>query len=179
MCKRLPFAWRSPFGFLVAVVIQYTMMSYAAMIGACIIAFAFGFYLYTTAMTKCIKGILFHVNRSAESKTNRKMVHKQIVEFIRFHSRVKQLSKRGMKIIYIILKFLRFIVANNSYASDFSDFFRGFIALLFSWSLVTICGVLLQIQVDIVKYCIDLPLHYTYCAFFFHSFSCIIAIIWQ
>lgn len=90
--KRLPFAWRNPFGFSAAIAIQFTMMSYAAMIGACIIAFAFGFYLYTTAMTKCIRGSLFLINRSAQSKNNRKNIDEQLVELIWFHSRVKQLS---------------------------------------------------------------------------------------
>lgn len=163
VCKRLPFVWRNPLGFSVAIAIQYTMMSYAAMIGACIIAFAFGFYLYTTAMTKCIQGSLFHINRSAQSKNNRKNIHEQLAEFIRFHSRVKQLSFTENFDKFYLENYLHWIWnvdQSNSYVSNFSDFFQHFLTLLFGWSLVTICGVLLKIQVDIVKYCIELSFYH-------------------
>lgn len=153
---RFPFVWRNPFGFLIAIVIQYTMISYASMIGACVIAFALGFYLYTIAMTKCIKGSLFSINRNAQLKIKRKCIFKQLVEFIEFHSKVKQLSvllKFFDKIFWKLLTSYSLII---SFISDFSDFFQHFLTLLFIWSLITICGVLLKIQIDVVKYCFKL-----------------------
>lgn len=39
---------------------------------------------------------------------------------------------------------------------DFSSIFQPIFILLFSWSLVTICGALLLIQMEIVKFLIDL-----------------------
>lgn len=66
--------------------------------GACILALSVGFYLYAMAMCKCIKQNLFAVSRNSQVKIKRAHIGEQLIEFIGFHSRVKQLS-----LIYVVL----------------------------------------------------------------------------
>lgn len=74
-------------------VIQYVILVYAAIIGACDITMAVGSYLYGIAMSECVKGTLNEINRHVHDKTNKARIVEEIIEFVQFHSRVKQLSK--------------------------------------------------------------------------------------
>lgn len=65
---------------------------YMATIGASVMALAIGSYLYFTAASKCIKESLLSIGCCATANANQHILA-QIVEFIQFHSRVKQLSK--------------------------------------------------------------------------------------
>lgn len=69
------------------------MFSYGLKIGACVIALGFGTYLYGISFSKCIKHNLFAINRSAQDETERNEIWNQLIEFIEFHSRAKQLRK--------------------------------------------------------------------------------------
>lgn len=88
---RLPFNQNYPFGFFLAMSMQFVMLSCMSIIAGCAIALAVGSFLYGIAMTKCIKGSLFAINRGARAKKGRHL--EQIIEFIRFHSTAKQLSR--------------------------------------------------------------------------------------
>lgn len=72
---------------------QYIMLWYACMIGACVMSLGIGLYLYAIAASRCIKEICFAVSQSAEIKTERKHIRPQLIEFMQTHSHVKQLSK--------------------------------------------------------------------------------------
>lgn len=89
---RVPFNWKSPIGFLIAMTVQCTIITYMAMIGACVLAVAIGSYFYTMAASKCIKENLFTVTENCRDKSKRKLIRVQLIEFIDFHTQVKQLS---------------------------------------------------------------------------------------
>ena len=91
--QRLPFDWRNPFGFLVAIAIQYVMLSYTLIVAAVMMTLAIGAYLFGMAASKCIKGSLFNISRNIKARRSRKHVMKQVIEFVEFHSTVKQLSE--------------------------------------------------------------------------------------
>lgn len=122
-----------------------------AMIGGGIFVLAIGCFLYGIAMTKCIKGSLFAVSQNAHAKPDR--ILKQLAEFTEFHSRVKQLSiifinkklSLQMSIHLLLIRLVR----------DFSDIYQGIITVLFLWSLVSMCGALLMIQIKLVQYSFD------------------------
>lgn len=103
------------------------MLSYALLIGASVVALAIGSYVYFMAMNKCIKQSLFNIDQSSHAKIDRNETLGQIGGFIELHSDV------------------------NRFINAFSDIFEAFITILFIWSLVTICGALLLIQVQLVK----------------------------
>lgn len=95
LCKscRLPFDWKTPPGYLVAIAIQYTMISYAAIIGSSVTTFGIGTYLYVIASCECIKENLLSMRMTNGNDANGESVE-QLIEFIQFHSLVKQLRRK-------------------------------------------------------------------------------------
>lgn len=72
---------------------QYMILSYITMIGGGVLVLAIATFLYVMTMSKCIKACLFAIGRNTELKINRIHIVEQLIEFIQYHSRVKQLSK--------------------------------------------------------------------------------------
>lgn len=91
--RRFPWNWKNPFGFLIAIAIQNALFSYALMIGACLVAFGIGAYLYEIAVSNCIKGSLFAINRNTQAKADQSILLEQFIEFLKLHSNAKQLSR--------------------------------------------------------------------------------------
>lgn len=138
------------------------MLSYVVLIAACVICLGFGSYLYCIVTSKCIKGSLLSIGRC---NNNQKAIFNQFIEFIKFHSHVKQLSKiphqrisfRDEYIKEILLKMLQNLKKPNSsffyrWISKYLDIIEPFLTLLFLWSLITICGAFLMIQTQLVQY---------------------------
>lgn len=92
-CLRFPFNWRSPFEYLIAVIMEYTMLSYSLKIPACTISLGFGSYLVGIAASKCLKQCIFSINRSTATTVDGVLIFEQFAEFIEFHSQIKRLSK--------------------------------------------------------------------------------------
>ena len=71
---------------------EYSMLWYSDMIGACVIALAIGCYLNAISISECLKKSLFLISRNMNDKANKSNLMDQFIESIEFHSRVKQLS---------------------------------------------------------------------------------------
>lgn len=63
------------------------------MIAGCVLTLGIGSYFYAIAASQCIKENLFAIAESCRYKAKRKLICKQLIEFIEFHTQVKQLSK--------------------------------------------------------------------------------------
>lgn len=72
--------------------IQGVMFGYLTMSGICMEAIAFGSYFYVIASIKCLKENLFAIKASSRDRAKRKLIRRQLIEFIEFNSRAKQLS---------------------------------------------------------------------------------------
>lgn len=72
--------------------VQYMIISYLLFIGACVLALAFGSYLYVIAMNECVKENLVVISQSCQDKAKHGDILEQLNEFVEFHSCVKQLS---------------------------------------------------------------------------------------
>lgn len=105
---RFPFDWKCPLGYFIAVAIQYVTLLYAVIVGACVIAFGAVSFLYVIASSKCIKGSLFSIGQCAHNETNQNILDR-FVEFTKFHSHLKQLSKQNSKLKLIISEGVLFI----------------------------------------------------------------------
>lgn len=91
--QRFPFDWRSPFGFLVAIAIQYVMVTYFLVIAAPILIMVIASYLYCIAVSKIVKRGLLHINRNAQAKEiDQSTLLEQIIESLKMYSCMKQLS---------------------------------------------------------------------------------------
>lgn len=90
---RLPFDWRNPCGYFIAVAIQYAMLWYSLLIGVCVVIWCVESYIYVNAMSKCIKSSLLAISQSMDDGGQ---IREQFIEFIEFDLRVKQLSALKM-----------------------------------------------------------------------------------
>lgn len=93
LIERFPFDWKTPLGYLVAIALEYVVVSYVLLIAACLIIFGISAYLYIIALSKCIKGSLFAIGRRTQNKRNRH-ISDRFIEFAQFHGQVKQLSTK-------------------------------------------------------------------------------------
>lgn len=89
---RFPFEVKNPIGYSIAFGIEYAMFSYAMKIGASVIAFAFGSFIYAIADSKYIKKNLIAISQSCHAKTEQKRIWEQLIEFIEFHACIIQLN---------------------------------------------------------------------------------------
>lgn len=63
------------------------------MTGACVLVYGVNLYLFSIAATNTMKASLFTLNRKAHDKSERKRILAPLIEFLKFHSQVQQLSK--------------------------------------------------------------------------------------
>lgn len=102
--NRFPFPWKNPYGFFIAVAIQYIMLTGVLMMASCVLTLSTGFFSLVLTMAKVIKQSLRSINRNSKKKKNRTAISNQITRFIRYHSMVKQLSR--LAFIYRNTKYL-------------------------------------------------------------------------
>lgn len=153
--QRLPFDWRNPFGYFVVIGFQYAMLSYLLLISACFVYLSIGSYIYITASIKCMKCSLFSIGRCAstadydDDHINQTELLERFTELIQFQSFERELSTK-----YKFPNFLPQWQPSESVIfrslQAFSDLFKGYFTALFLWSLSSMCGSLLMIQMQMV-----------------------------
>lgn len=153
-----PFDWKNPVGFSIVITVQYMIFSYIFFISACHFNTALGSHAYSMSASKCIKQNFFAIDQSVKVKAEQKQILGQFIEFIGFHSGVKQLSSI-LRINFRLNNFKnkchfiqRFQIRK---IHDFSGIFQQFVAIVFAWSLINICSALLMLQLEMVKYFIQ------------------------
>lgn len=113
------------FGFFI---LQFIILTHLVWVGACVLVLAIGlfFFSFAIAISKSINEILFSITQNATDKINQNVIWQQFVEFFEFHSKV------------------------NQFLNEFSGVFQQYFTIVFMWSLVTNCGALLMIQIQLV-----------------------------
>lgn len=93
--KRFPFDSNTPFGYLLADIIEYIVLCYAYLIIACTLALGIGVFCFAISVTKDIQRILHLVNDTAKANTNQSNELKLLLaEFNDVHAATKQLSNK-------------------------------------------------------------------------------------
>lgn len=87
---RLPFDWKNPQGYLIAITLQYIIGIYAITFVGCIVTLGFGTFLFAVAVNKISKQSLSTIRKKAKHKSNETL--RRLYEFVQFDSSVKQLS---------------------------------------------------------------------------------------
>lgn len=88
----MPFDWRNPIGYLVAVIIQFIIVAYEFFVIACTLSLAIGAFWFAISATKEIKRIVNSIDENTEHKGGEEIMFKEFSTFIHMHSIVKQLS---------------------------------------------------------------------------------------
>lgn len=92
---RLPFDWRSPFGYLIAVTLTVFVAIYEMCLYANLSSLGIGCFLFSTSSTRKLQDSLYTVNERARFEEGRTRTTKQITEFIEWYSIMKQLSRKN------------------------------------------------------------------------------------
>lgn len=92
MIWRLPFDFKTPMKYLVAIVIQSATVYNTAVMSICPVTFSIGTSFMFISLTKDIRRDLCSINESLKMQFNRSIITRQFVDFIRFHSDLIQLS---------------------------------------------------------------------------------------
>lgn len=135
-------------------------MFYITHIGICHAAFVSGTCLMLITMTRIIKEDLSGVNKSVKNNGNRFELMNLLTKCIDFHSIVKQLSilkcrwESSLSINPVEPWFKLHVFPFIRFVTEFSSVYEIVILIVFFWSLLTICGGLLLIQMEIVE-CFD------------------------
>lgn len=93
MHKRLPYDWKNPYGYMVAVVAQLLWASFAFTYIGCVLALSFGCFMFSLAMIKILKNDLHSIDKMARDKNSRSDMYKKLCEFLETHANTKQLSR--------------------------------------------------------------------------------------
>lgn len=95
------------------------------------------------------------LHRLSLNETRSKM-SEQLRSFVEFHGIVKKFSYSAWHQFVNVLSFLIFFFIQFwRLAEDFSSFLQPVCMMSFIWSLVTICGVMLLIQMEIVQFILN------------------------
>lgn len=124
--NRMPFDWKNPTGFLVAVIIQYIFDVITLSVSAWSAALNIGAVLFIFTLIKDIRRSLKPINDNAKSTTRKRQAMQQLSDYIQLHSNVKQLSKmvpkpKGKPIIV----FERIISSNQAAFFSIPKFLRN------------------------------------------------------
>lgn len=128
------------------------MLAHALAFAACLVALGFGSFLIAMASSRCLKGCLYSISQNTKPKANLKRVLGHFIEFIELHTHVKQLSEYNLWHILSNTQYMADSFTNFRLVRQFSYIFQPMLAALFLWSLVTICGALLIMQIELVEH---------------------------
>lgn len=142
---------------MIAINLEYIAVVYLLYLISCILSLAIGSYIFAIASTKEIRrnirdfNKVVMVNDEQTKPDKRSYLISQFSVFIHAHSTVKQLSihcKWDLPQRTIINWDIKFI---SRVATDFSNVFQPIFMVLFSWSIIAICSLMLLIQIEIVE----------------------------
>lgn len=147
---RFPFDTNSPFGYVIAIILQYIYASYSFIFGGCILSFAVGAFLFALTMVNDIKCCLESVDESVKTKDHQ-LILMRYVNFLQYFSDAKQLSKLKKNELEIFEVQLLTVFPFRA-IQYFMELFQPILISLFTFGLISICCTVLIIQIDLVQY---------------------------
>lgn len=89
---RFPFDVKNLFGYLIACVLEYTMVSYVFYFIACIISLSIESFVILMGLINDLNDNLKTINEIVKTNGTHFQIMCQLYEFVQFHSQAKQLS---------------------------------------------------------------------------------------
>lgn len=134
----MPFNWKTPVGYAVAYLMQFTTWMYLLILCSCIMSFLAGICWLLITFVKDINIELNNINKLAKLKSNHIKLTGKLRDFVQFHCTVKELSILFYKKNIFIEERKDFFLSMNTFHfffihSDLPMIFRKF---LISTSLV-------------------------------------------
>lgn len=91
-CCRLPFDWKTPITYLMALAIMYVVLIHVYIFASAAISFEIGSYLWVVEFIEDIKHDTESINKIAKSRRNRWQTMQRLRDSIEFHCHIKQFS---------------------------------------------------------------------------------------
>lgn len=88
----IPFDWKNPIGYLIAVILQLIVTLYSMCYMGSFLSLAFGTFLFTISIAKDLKSILISINKRVNKKPKNSQLLKLLIKFHQLHTDLKQLS---------------------------------------------------------------------------------------
>lgn len=92
--KSYPFDWKNPYGYSIAVILQFTVALLLLHYLACFISIAFVSYFIATTLNGFMKDDLQSINKMAKRKTSKSDIFEPFSRFVRSHAEIKELSQQ-------------------------------------------------------------------------------------
>lgn len=89
--SRYPFDWSNPFGYLVAISLQYVIVTALFLLGAGLLLTGMSSFLFIVAAIKDVKINLNSINERGALAGNQSWTLAQLSDFVEFHAQLKQL----------------------------------------------------------------------------------------
>lgn len=90
--QRFPFNWRNPFGYSIAVCVEYFVCTYILIFVSCIISLGIGPFLLVTTITEDIENNAHVINECGENENTASQTLEKLSAFIQSYLSAKQLS---------------------------------------------------------------------------------------
>lgn len=153
--QRLPFDWQNPLGYVIAFILQYilTFNLFVTVLG--ILIFGAAICSMLISLVEDMKRDLDTLKASARAKCARREILMKFCHLIELHSNEQQLSKLACcccsrpPVLINIKSGTSYLFAR--FVHDFFQLVKRKILILFVWSILTICGTMLMVQMEIVE----------------------------
>lgn len=89
---RLPFEWKSPIGYSIAILLQYWGLGQCGLVAAALISLEIGLFFLLMELIKDFEHDMKSTDEKAKSKEYQPELKQRLGSSIRFHSNVKELS---------------------------------------------------------------------------------------
>lgn len=144
---RLPFNWKTPIGYLIALSAEYASVHSALFGFTPVTSFFVGSAFLTTCFVRDIENELPQLNVIARSTRSRKKMMERFCYIVRFHSDAKQLS--AMRTIFLQFNSIYFLCR---LVDELSQIFEFILFDLFLWSVLSIANAFFVFMSQLVEY---------------------------
>lgn len=150
---RFPFNTKCPAGYLVALLLQYTAVTYVFSVIVCLVSVGIGFFSVVVLLARELRHTVKAMNNNAKSKDKRNQVIKQLPDFIQTYSTSHQLSIKLSAIchchnIFISIPNSLFYRVINNYL----ELYQPVYIVLYIFSIAAIGVAMLIVQMELVQY---------------------------
>lgn len=150
---RLPFNWKQPIGYAIALSMQCIEVYYSVMAGVILGSYAIGScFLLKSFVNDITNDILLFNLEAAVSDHNYELTAKRFIHFVQEFSNVKELSQWIWMEFFIGNDSFNFFFSNSRFIREFNRDFQYFVIVNYFWSRLTMLSSTITLFFVLVEY---------------------------
>lgn len=160
---RFPLDWKNPVGYIFVSVFVYVSTTISFYFMACILCLVISIFRLLLALIEDTRITLNSMKLNLKIETdNKQQMMDELLDFIKLHSVAKQLNNSNIVSKRFSKRMFQFSFRT---VHEFSEVCEPNLMALFTWNVVTICCSLLILQIELVRFSLDLIL-VNFCVFY-------------